>query len=273
MEKSRAALRKQMLSAPVIKKANLSGKIPTANAASSPSTGKHARNGQPKLKNVSVNPNTVASKYSSSDMPVGLKLHNIITALREKDAPADDNEIFRLTAINVSLDATLREELQNNEKVKYDAQNNTYQYKPQYNIRSNDDLLELLKASKVEGGMDFKELSESWSGLAAAVQELEKNGEILVLRTKDNRPRTLFWNDSTLNIKMSEDFQKYWHEVKVPLEGDLAKELERVGLKSMETFSTVAKEVDVKPAAKRRVNKRIKLTNTHLLDGLDLLGM
>ncbi|KAJ3294998.1 hypothetical protein HK104_003109 [Borealophlyctis nickersoniae] len=131
--------------------------------------------------------------------------------------------------------------------------------------------------------MDVKELKESWAALPTVIEELEANGNILILRQKDGVPKSLFYNDKSMNVKMSEgqekiknllhfgrqltsrtEFRKYWHDVKLPgTDADLIKELEKAGMKSMESYSTVVKE-KAKPKTKKRTFKRIKLTNTHL---------
>ncbi|KAJ3022863.1 hypothetical protein HKX48_005064 [Thoreauomyces humboldtii] len=213
-----------------------------------------------------------AVRSSSSEMSMNTKVYNIINALRELDKEANETEIMRLTAINVSGSNELRQLLSNNPKITYHPEKGTYQYKPKYNLRSKEDLLNLLHESRETGGTDMKELQDSWSGLAAAVQELKHDGDITVLTTKDEKPKILFWNDRASNVNMSPEFHEYWHKVQIPKEIDLAKELERAGLKSMEVFTTANKGDGQLKQSKRRSNKRIRLTNVHL-EGLDLMGL
>lgn len=60
----------------------------------------------------------------------------------------------------------------------------------------------MLEKRKNEGGMDFKELKDSYSKLNEAVNELAAEGRILVVRNKDGAPRVLFWNDQRYNTAM-----------------------------------------------------------------------
>jgi hypothetical protein len=44
--------------------------------------------------------------------------------------------------------------------------------------------------------MSVRTLKDGWSGAGAAIDELEKEGMVLVTRTnKDNLPKFVFWND------------------------------------------------------------------------------
>lgn len=87
----------------------------------------------------------------------------------------------------------------NNEKIEYDSVNNMFSYKPTYQIKSKEDLSSLLISKRKEGGMDYKDLKDSYSKLSSAVEELAGEGVILVVRNKDGNPRVLFYNDAQYN--------------------------------------------------------------------------
>ncbi|KAI8817458.1 uncharacterized protein EV422DRAFT_509032 [Fimicolochytrium jonesii] len=256
MEDSQAAMKRRMASLPVIKKQDLGG------GKRSPAVAGGAGGGVRKVAPA------FAPLPTASDIPMNTKVYNIINALREKDAPASEAEIFRLTAINVAGSAELRELLKNNPKITYHDHDGTYQYKPKYNLRSKEDLLSLLYTTRDSGGTELKELTDSWPGLLAAVHDLSASGDILVLTTKDAKPRILFHNAKEYNLTVSDEFKEYWHKVPMPKEADLARELEKAGLKSMEVYSMQKGDAGLK-MRKRRVNKRVRMTNTHL-EGLDL---
>lgn len=70
---------------------------------------------------------------------------------------------------------------------------------PDYDLRSNDDLLTLLRKYSPRGGMAVKKLQESWPNARTAIEELETEGKVLVLRTGGNSERegqmkTVFWD-------------------------------------------------------------------------------
>ena len=57
---------------------------------------------------------------------------------------------------------------------------------PDFNLRSTTDLHTLLVQWAPRGGLLVKGLRESWSGVNSAIEELEKNGKVLVTRTEGN---------------------------------------------------------------------------------------
>lgn len=57
---------------------------------------------------------------------------------------------------------------------------------PDYDIRSKEELLTLLKRYQPRGGLAVKALRESWPNVVPAIEELEKQGKVLVTRTGGN---------------------------------------------------------------------------------------
>lgn len=90
-------------------------------------------------------------------------------------------------------------------------------------------------------------LKESWKDAPQAIEELEKEGDVLVTRTvKDGQMRLVFWNEvrpdeegagkavekgtpfflaGLFNTKHCLEFQDLWHTLTVPEEADLLKSL------------------------------------------------
>ncbi|KAJ3403285.1 hypothetical protein HDU80_004289, partial [Chytriomyces hyalinus] len=113
-------------------------------------------------------------------------------------------------------------------KICYDEKAETMWYKHDFAIRSKTELLDLLKANVQVGGLDVKAVKAGYSGVIDAIkvpfylpvvlilggwephshrflhelqlecnlleQELEAEGQILVLRTKDGTPKTVYFN-------------------------------------------------------------------------------
>lgn len=69
-----------------------------------------------------------------------------------------------------------------------------------------------------------------------AIDELEKEGEVLCTRTvKDGQLRMVFWNEVKPKemgegILVEQEFLDLWHELKVPNDVDLLKQLENGAL-------------------------------------------
>ncbi|CEP10211.1 hypothetical protein [Parasitella parasitica] len=191
------------------------------------------------------------------------QLYTVIQFLKDSDNPQSVVSIASRTKVDIAKNPALWEKLVNNNKIEFDPTNITFAYKPTYQIRSKEDLLSLLIQKKSEGGMDYKDLKDSYSKLSSAVEELATEGQILVVRNKDGNPRVLFHNDSQYNTTIDPEFKKMWTEIKIPDETDLPKALEVAGLKTMEVFEKKVTS-ESKPKKSKTRNKRIKITNTHL---------
>ncbi|KAI9282192.1 hypothetical protein BY458DRAFT_531171 [Sporodiniella umbellata] len=181
----------------------------------------------------------------------------------DSDHPQSVVSIASRTKVDIGKNPALWEKLVNNEKIEFDSVNNVFSYKPTYQIKSKEDLLTLLVTKKKEGGMDYKDLKDSYSKLSSAVEELAGEGVILVVRNKDGNPRVLFYNEAQYNTPIDADFKKMWSDISIPDETDLPKALEEAGLKTMEVFEKKITS-EAKPKRSKTRHKRIKITNTHL---------
>ncbi|KAF9165585.1 hypothetical protein BGZ80_001557 [Entomortierella chlamydospora] len=195
-------------------------------------------------------------------------LLNAINFLKTSDEPLSIEDLKRKGNIDLEAKPELFQLLKANEKVLYDQMNGTFVYKPTYHIKSKEDLLMILEKRKNEGGMDFKELKDSYSKLAQSVEELANEGRILVIRNKDGNPRVLFWNDQRYNTAMDKEFRDIWHSLRITDEIDLSKELQKAGLTHMQVYDKKGPGEAPKRKPVRR-NRKVKITNTHM-KGLDL---
>ncbi|KAF9941200.1 hypothetical protein BGZ67_005653 [Mortierella alpina] len=187
---------------------------------------------------------------------------------RTVDEPQTVEDLKRKGNVDLEAKPELFELLKSNEKVSYDTISETFVYKPTYHIKNKEDLLTMLEKKKNEGGMEYKELKDSYSKLAESVKELSDEGRILVVRNKDGMPRVLYWNDVRYNTAMDQDFRDIWHKLRIPDEVDLPKELEKAGLTHMQVFDKKGPGETPKRKQVRR-NRKMKITNTHMKD-LDL---
>lgn len=209
-------------------------------------------------------------KKQSYDLPVaGTKQKNInqqmyevITYLKTVDVPQTVEDLKKFAKVDVYSSEDLYKNLTNNEKITFDSENNTFAYKPVYDIKNKEDLLKLVREHKA---MEVKELKDSYLNLMEAIKELEKEGDILIIYSKDN-PRIIYANDKKLNVETDDVFKDLWHSLTVPPEEDLPKELEKAGLKSMEVFETKVNPKNKSKKKTKQRNRKVKITNTHLVD-------
>jgi transcription initiation factor TFIIE subunit beta len=57
-------------------------------------------------------------------------------------------------------------------------------------------LTEIQRYAKNGGGLSVRTLKDSWRDAPAAIEELERTGDVLITRTvKDGQMRLVFWNE------------------------------------------------------------------------------
>ncbi|GAA5980472.1 hypothetical protein JCM11641_003406 [Rhodosporidiobolus odoratus] len=175
--------------------------------------------------------------------------------------------------------------LKQHERVKFDERTGLWSYKPDFILSSKSDLLILLRRASPEGGLPVKKLRESWAGVISAIEELEKEGRVLVIRTDgkgaamgEGTMKMVFLDDLGGNKgeeNLDQEFKDLWRTFKTPQGDDLAEELRTAGLTSSSASAAPPTTTGKKKAKGRKgpgsSNRRFKITNTHLKDqGIDL---
>ncbi|KAI9340820.1 hypothetical protein BDR26DRAFT_860933 [Obelidium mucronatum] len=200
------------------------------------------------------------------------KLISIIGELKKLELPISYKELSKLVSTDITSSDDLIHEWKNCDKIGYNDQKQEIWFKRQFSIRSKTELLDLLKANYLMGGLDVKVLKEGYSAIGDAIKELEESGQILVIRSKDGSPKVLYYNNLQYDIPTkypaSKEFGAYWAKVPVPDDEEMAKELAKAGLSvtDMSSLKPVASKMKQKGKARGR---KAKLTNTHL-EGVDL---
>ncbi|EPX71917.1 transcription factor TFIIE beta subunit [Schizosaccharomyces octosporus yFS286] len=193
------------------------------------------------------------------------QLHYAVEYLKERNDPKTAEEIA--SYLSTPLTPMLLKLLKKNERIYYDERTETFAFKPLHNIRSAPGLLAYLDSQKTHTGMSIKELRDGWPNVVAELEELEKQGEVLLLRTrKDGIPRMVWRNDKSSNCVIDKEFQNVWHEIPIPPTLDLASELGKYGLKPTSVDPSTIKRPVASAAQKQKKPKtrRGKVTNTHL---------
>ncbi|KAF9441017.1 hypothetical protein P691DRAFT_792434 [Macrolepiota fuliginosa MF-IS2] len=128
-------------------------------------------------------------------------------------------------------------------------------------------------------GISVCALKEYWKKAPQAIEELEKEGEVIVTRTvKDGQLRMVFWDeikpDEEGDGKLVEkEFDELWHSLKVPNDVDLLKQLANEGLQVTNAETLVPKAPGTKKKGKKGGGPRqrqVRITNTHLKGEIDL---
>lgn len=123
-----------------------------------------------------------------------------------------------LTSTPVDTDKVLFEKFKAHDRVIHDPKTNLFSYRVcvflllplcprrlksapplqhDYNVRNKAALLtEIQRQTRKGSGLSVRTLKESWKEAPQAIEELEKEGEVLVTRTqKDGQARMVFWNE------------------------------------------------------------------------------
>ncbi|KAI9889185.1 MAG: hypothetical protein M1814_005701 [Vezdaea aestivalis] len=142
----------------------------------------------------------------------------------------------------------------------------TFTFRPLHPVRSATELLAYLQKRKSAQGLSVKELKEGWSGAIAAIDLLEAQHRILVVRNKkDNHARILWPDDPTLYAPVDEDFQIIWGKIPLPKEADLAEELRKADLKPTGSAPKPKQAPKIKEKKQKKRRAGTKVTNSHML--------
>lgn len=211
---------------------------------------------------------------------VNTQLLYAVNHLKSTHNPMRLQDIALLTNTPLDTDPLLLEKFKSHSKIHFDSKTQLYSYKHDFSFRSKPALLtEIQRQTRKGSGISVRALKDSWKEAPMAIDELEKEGEVLCTRTvKDGQLRMVFWNEVKPKemgegILVEQEFLDLWHELKVPNDVDLLKQLENEGLQATNAEQTAPKAPTVKKKGKRGGaprQRQVRITNTHLKGEIDL---
>ena len=148
-------------------------------------------------------------------------------------------------------------------RISWNARDETYRYKPKLNIRNAAQLKGYLQNQKSAQGLAIKDLKDGWATVADDIKVMEDKKEVLVKRTKDGVPKTVWDNDPSLMYPMDPEFMNEWHKIAIPPNpDDLRNTLINVGL----TAASQPRQIITAPKGKKKrtIRRGGKQTNTHM---------
>lgn len=134
-------------------------------------------------------------------------------------------------------------------------------------VKDGTSLLAYLQRKTDASGVSVKDLKDGWPDCEEALASLERQRKILVVRTKkDNFPRYVWADDSSLHHAVQPEFQAMWHRVPIPSVEDMHRKLVNVGQKPTSEDPLKIQQAANKPKTqKKRASKRGgKATNVHM---------
>lgn len=204
--------------------------------------------------------------HDTTGSHLSTKLLLAVEYIKDRDAPVKvDALLSYLNINNDTQNSKLVSLVKNLDKIKYHEKDNTLEYVSIHNIKTKDDLLVFLRSQPTFRGISVKELKDGWNGCLGAINELEQEDKILVLRTKkDNHPRLVWANVGGELGAIDEEFVKIWLNVKLPERSELPGKLNKLGLKPASVDPATIKKDDNNAQIKKRKQRRGKITNTHM---------
>ncbi|KAJ5949412.1 hypothetical protein N7454_000996 [Penicillium verhagenii] len=189
---------------------------------------------------------------------VALRLSDIISYLSLQHRANEQAYVLALGRI-----------LKSHEKVEFDPNGangeGTYSFRPPHNIRNSEQLLQQLQAQTTAAGMNVRELREGWPNVEEAINQLEKEGKLLVTRNKKDDHAKMIWaNDPSLIERFDDEFKQIWDKIKIPDAQAVKEELEKAGIipTNKNKVSKARPKMEAKKAKKPR--RSGKTTNTHM---------
>ncbi|KAJ2712488.1 transcription factor TFIIE beta subunit, TFIIEB, Tfa2 [Coemansia spiralis] len=199
------------------------------------------------------------------DAAIMTRVYQVIDFLVKSQRPCSADEI-RMHISDFYDDGPEFQHLTSNAKVTYSAKDNTFAYRPEYDIRTPEELVEYLKRLPDRGGLEVKRLSDSYLAdrLPKVIADLRAQKLVLATTDKDGRARYIFYNHWPLEDQVDEELKLSWARLIVPDEVDLATEMKKAGLQPTQVDELTAKKADDKKP--KKAQRKTKITNTHLVD-------
>lgn len=223
----------------------------------------------------------MASSTTVGGRPINSYVHAILSYLKDTERPVSLEEILQKLNVNLHLQTDVLDRILRNERVSYDEHSSTLEYHAVFAIKSKQDIVTLLKQRPNLAGIEYAELKESNPRIDEYINELTKEGQLFLVRTKDDGPKVVFLNDTKTRGPVDEIFRQLWMSTIVPHdERELIKVLETAGLKAhgrpierpnktVSSKSETSGENGGKKSSAKRPFRKIKITNDYL-DNIDL---
>lgn len=211
------------------------------------------------IKRQKAQPSEISGSHLST------QLHLAVEYVKEHDYPIPVGKLQNYLTFDI-MD-TLLPLLIEIDRIKYDSNQNTLEYVSLHNIKNADDLLDFLRSQPTFKGTSVKELRDGWAGCLPAINELEEENKILVLRNKkENAPRLVWANLGGELGLIDEEFCDMWSSIKLPDPDNLYQALIDQSLKPTGADPQLIKKKAPQQEKKKKKSRRGKITNTHMKD-------
>lgn len=204
-----------------------------------------------------------AANGQISGSHLSTQLHLAVEYVKQHDSPIPVKKLQDYLSFDINQ--TLLPLLKEIDRIKYNETARTLEYVSLHNIRSSADLLSFLRSQPTFKGVAVKELRDGWSGCLEAIDELEEQHKILVLKTKkENTPRLIWANLGGEMGLIDQEFCSMWSDVRIPDQDNLYQALIDHSLKPTGADPMLLKKKQPQQEKKQKKARRGKVTNTHM---------
>ncbi|XP_072173472.1 general transcription factor IIE subunit 2-like [Diadema setosum] len=157
----------------------------------------------------------------------------------------------------------VNEALPNNPKIKFE--DGKYVFQPAYNLKSRKDLHRLLNKRDQQGlgGIMMDDVMES---LPHAQVGLKKLAEHLIILTRPDKKKVVYFNDKTFKLQIDEEFKELWNSTPVDSldEEKIEDYLKKQGINSMQDHGPKKFSAPQRKKPNRKVHRKFKKLNDHV---------
>lgn len=219
-----------------------------------------------------------AIDYLKSKSPQSMPFEEII---RHLSLPADADHTVQN---NIKRGLTTHDSVEFIPKGKQGVSKDSFKYRPKVPVTNPEELKDFLARQPTAQGIAVKDLKDGWPNCTEAINKLEQEGAVLVIRNvspkdapdlferftnssqkKDNTPKAVYADSPSYHIHIDSDFKDFWAKTKLPAtEAEVRAELEKAGITPTSQVKEV-KKVDMKKKDRKRAPRRGgKQTNSHM---------
>src|ERR1700753_3894584 len=141
----------------------------------------------------------------------------------------------------------------------------SFAYKPKIPVSNAEELKKYLSTRPSTVGVQYNDLRDGWPDCQPAVDDMEKRGEVLLIRDRKGGIKLVWHDEPSLEHKVSDDLKHAWNNIKLPANtDDLRIRLENAGLKPTSAPREHVKKAQTKDNRKRGPKRGTRTTNAHI---------
>lgn len=199
-------------------------------------------------------------------VPVGQQLLKIHKFLVEKLESFTSEEILKETGVDIEGSPQILDSLTGDASKVLREKNGKWRWASKYQLTSSHELRSLIARSL--DGVCEKDLYDSYKSVREDLKALKKRDAVIEI--KSGSKTFLFPRDPRLEINVSDELQLLYKQVPIPDDREVDAYLLQHNLKKRDIQSSVVQPVTRKRPGRRKDpkkrQKRMKLTNTHMVD-------